>query len=126
MAVHDMPSGGLLYIMYYIHNQGGRNACYLRRGERSPEEDASIGGHLLRVRDGAGAPLPFARLWSELSIFFMAGMETTAHAITWALCVLELIVSLPFSWHNCTETPSRTPSLGCCAHACIPSLRAPF
>ena len=58
----------------------------MRRGERSAEEDASIGGHLLRVRDAAGRPLPFARLWSELSIFFMAGMETTAHAITWALC----------------------------------------
>ena len=31
----------------------------------------------MRVRDSAGRPLPFARLWSELSIFFMAGMETT-------------------------------------------------
>ncbi len=39
----------------------------------------------MRVRDGEGRPLPFVRLWSELSIFFMAGMETTAHAITWAL-----------------------------------------
>lgn len=57
----------------------------LHRGERSEEEDWSIGGHLMRVRDAAGRPLPFVRLWSELSIFFMAGMETTAHAITWAL-----------------------------------------
>ena len=55
------------------------------RGEHSAEEDPSIGGHLLRVRDEQGGPLPFARLWSELSIFFMAGMETTAHAATWAL-----------------------------------------
>jgi cytochrome P450 len=39
----------------------------------------------MRVRDAEGQPLPFARLWSELSIFFLAGMETTAHAITWAL-----------------------------------------
>lgn len=42
----------------------------------------------MRVRDAAGQPLPYVRLWSELSIFFMAGMETTAHAITWALCAL--------------------------------------
>ena len=35
------------------------------------------GGHLMRVRDAAGRPLPFARLWSEISIVFMAGMETT-------------------------------------------------
>ena len=45
------------------------------RGEQPPEEDCSIGGHLLRIRDGGGRPLPFTRLWSELSIFFMAGME---------------------------------------------------
>ena len=57
----------------------------LHRGVRSEEEDCSIGGHLMRVRDAAGQPLPYVRLWSELSIFFMAGMETTAHAITWAL-----------------------------------------
>jgi len=31
----------------------------------------------MRVRDAAGRPLPFARLWSELSIQIMAGMETT-------------------------------------------------
>ena len=42
------------------------------RGERSEQEDCSIGGHLLRTRDGQGRPLPFTRLWSELSIFFMA------------------------------------------------------
>ena len=59
---------------------------HVSRGERSEEEDCSIGAHLMRVRDGSGQPLPFVRLWSELSIFFMAGMETTAHAITWALC----------------------------------------
>jgi hypothetical protein len=39
--------------------------------------DPSIAGHLMRVRDAAGRPLPFARLWSELSIQIMAGMETT-------------------------------------------------
>ena len=41
----------------------------------------------MRARDTDGMPLPFARLWSEISIFFMAGMETTAHTIAWALCV---------------------------------------
>ncbi|CAL8464901.1 g4436 [Coccomyxa elongata] len=59
------------------------------RGVRSEEEDCSIGGHLMRVRDAAGQPLPYVRLWSELSIFFMAGMETTAHAITWALYLIS-------------------------------------
>ena len=47
------------------------------RGTRPEAEDASVGGHLMRVRDAAGQPLPFARLWSEISIVFMAGMETT-------------------------------------------------
>ena len=47
------------------------------RGARAEAEDASVGGHLMRVRDAAGQPLPFTRLWSEISIVFMAGMETT-------------------------------------------------
>ncbi len=48
---------------------------YVRRGVRSEGEDCSIGGHLMRVRDTAGQPLPYVRLWSELSIFFYAGVR---------------------------------------------------
>ncbi len=55
------------------------------RGRRDLEKDASIGNHLMHLHRRERDPLPFARMWSELSIFFMAGMETTAHAITWAL-----------------------------------------
>lgn len=57
-------------------------------GSRGPPEegDLSIAAHLVRSRGPQGQPLPFARLWSELSISFMAGMETTAHTVTWALC----------------------------------------
>lgn len=55
------------------------------RGRRDLEKDASIGNHLMHLHQREQDPLPFTRMWSELSIFFMAGMETTAHAITWAL-----------------------------------------
>ena len=55
------------------------------RGKRDLAKDASIGNHLMHLHQREQNPLPFTRMWSELSIFFMAGMETTAHAITWAL-----------------------------------------
>ena len=44
------------------------------RGPPSPE-DESIAAHLMRVHDKAGNPLPHARQWSELSIFFYAGVR---------------------------------------------------
>ncbi|KAK9837127.1 hypothetical protein WJX81_004899 [Elliptochloris bilobata] len=59
------------------------------RGARSEEEDPTVAGHLMRVRDAAGRPLPFTRLWSEISIVFMAGMETTGHTISWTLYLVS-------------------------------------
>ena len=47
----------------------------------------SLAAHLMRVRDPDGRLLPHARQWSELSIFFYAGMETTAHTIAWCACM---------------------------------------
>ena len=55
------------------------HAC---RGTPDPR-DESLAAHLMRVRDPNGRLLPHARQWSELSIFFYAGMETTAHTIAW-------------------------------------------
>ena len=52
------------------------------RGTPDPR-DESLAAHLMRVRDPDGRLLPHARQWSELSIFFYAGMETTAHTIAW-------------------------------------------
>ncbi|KAK9836090.1 hypothetical protein WJX81_000576 [Elliptochloris bilobata] len=59
------------------------------RGE--PDQgDESVAALLFRLRDpSTGQPLPRARLWSEMSIFFLAGMETTAHAATWVLFQLS-------------------------------------
>ena len=48
--------------------------------------DESLAAHLMRVRDEDGRLLPHARQWSELSVFFYAGMETTAHTIAWCAC----------------------------------------
>ncbi|CAL8469473.1 g9014 [Coccomyxa elongata] len=43
-------------------------------GPPSPK-DESIAAHLMRVHDKAGNALPHARQWSELSIFFYAGVS---------------------------------------------------
>ena len=55
------------------------HAC---RGTPDPR-DESLAAHLMRVRGPDGRLLAHARQWSELSIFFYAGMETTAHTIAW-------------------------------------------
>lgn len=62
--------------------------CYVGcRGPPAPE-DESIAAHLMRVHDKAGNPLPHARQWSELSIFFYAGVSLHSachqpHARSW-------------------------------------------
>ncbi|KAI8476126.1 MAG: cytochrome P450 [Monoraphidium minutum] len=49
----------------------------------------TIAGHLLRaVNPDTGRPLTLAELKGELSIFYIAGFETTSHAITWTLGLL--------------------------------------
>lgn len=45
-----------------------------RRGA-PPLEDESIAAQLMRVRDEKGNTLPHGRQWSELSIFFYAGVS---------------------------------------------------
>lgn len=59
------------------------------RGTPDPK-DESLAAHLMRVRDEQGKLLPHARQWSELSVFFYAGMETTAHTIAW--CVTGMLL----------------------------------
>jgi hypothetical protein len=71
----------------YVKGPGLQSAfaCTLRdvcRGTPDPK-DESLAAHLMRVRDEQGKLLPHARQWSELSVFFYAGMETTAHTIAW-------------------------------------------
>lgn len=41
-------------------------------------EDESIAAQLMRVRDDKGNLLPHARQWSELSVFFYAGVSSTS------------------------------------------------
>ncbi|KIY97592.1 Cytochrome P450 4F3 [Monoraphidium neglectum] len=49
----------------------------------------AVGCHLLRVIDpSSGKPLTLDKLKGELSIFYIAGFETTSHAITWTLGLL--------------------------------------
>eukprot|EP00884_Botryococcus_braunii_P001148 jgi/Botrbrau1/11033/Bobra.92_2s0006.1 len=54
-----------------------------------PESDTSIWANLMRVRDKEGKPLSTGRLWSEVSVFFIAGMETTGHTMSWALYLIS-------------------------------------
>ena len=50
------------------------------------EDDVTIGGHLLRLRDpSTGRHLPDDRLAAEIGVFFTGGFETTGHTIAWAL-----------------------------------------
>lgn len=49
----------------------------------------TIAGHLLKVIDPTtGRPLSLAKLKAEMSIMYVAGFETTSHAITWSLGLL--------------------------------------
>jgi hypothetical protein len=47
---------------------------YFHRGHPSAEDD-SVAAQLMRVKDDKGNFLPHARQWSELSIFFYAGVS---------------------------------------------------
>ena len=58
----------------------------LRARGAGSENDVTIGGHLLRLRESStGCPLPEDRLAAEIGVFFTGGFETTGHTIAWAL-----------------------------------------
>ncbi|GBF98134.1 cytochrome P450 [Raphidocelis subcapitata] len=64
------------------------DAC-AREAMAAPPPDYTIAGHLLKVVDPTtGGPLSLQKLKGELSIFYIAGFETTSHAITWTLGLL--------------------------------------
>ena len=42
----------------------------------TPCNKGTLAAHLLSIRDSEGVPLPPARLWSEVSVFFLAGVRT--------------------------------------------------
>ena len=86
LCAHCATNQGYPAAQSGVHLVSGADlAVGARRGRQDLEKDASIGNHLMHLHQREHNPLPFTRMWSELSIFFMAGMETTAHAITWAL-----------------------------------------
>ncbi|CAK0784537.1 hypothetical protein CVIRNUC_007741 [Coccomyxa viridis] len=91
------------------------------RGAPDPR-DESLAAHLMRVRDPDGRLLAHARQWSELSIFFYAGMETTAHTIAWciyAICQhpeVEAKVAAELAAAGLLATPER-PQPRCMEHA---------
>ena len=67
-----------------------------------PEANTSISaclGRFVNYKDGS--PIPSATLAANAGLFFGAGYETTAHAITWALFELaaepSIQVCLPMS-----------------------------
>ncbi|PSC76426.1 cytochrome P450 isoform B [Micractinium conductrix] len=59
-----------------------------RRGQPAAG-DESLAAHLLRLRyPHTGQPLSVDRLVPELSTFFVAGIDTTAHTMAWTLYLL--------------------------------------
>jgi pimeloyl-ACP methyl ester carboxylesterase len=59
------------------------------RARAAPPPDYTIAARLLAMTDpGTGRPLDEERLAGELSIMYIAGFETTSHAIAWTLGLL--------------------------------------
>ncbi len=51
-----------------------------------PDDDMTITGHLLRIRDPeTKQPLSAAQLMPEVATMFFAGFETTGHTAAWTL-----------------------------------------
>ncbi len=44
------------------------------------DDEQSIAAHLMRTRDDKGRPIPRVRLWSEMSMFFFAGLAPYANS----------------------------------------------
>ncbi len=66
-----------------------------------PESDTSLWaclGRLVNYKDGT--PIPQDTLAANAGIFFAAGYETTAHAITWALFELAADPSIQVGQSN--------------------------
>lgn len=59
---------------------------YLRRKSAAPQAD--LLGRLLDSRDEAGQPWPQRQIRDEIMTLLVAGHETSAHAVTWALHLL--------------------------------------
>ncbi len=56
------------------------------RGPPAPG-DTTIAAHLLRITDPAtGRPLSDAQLAPECAVLYLAGVETSAHTVAFALC----------------------------------------
>ncbi len=63
-----------------------RLAELIKRRGPQPESDTSLWACLSRcVNYKDGSPLPLQSVAANAGIFFAAGYETTAHAISWAL-----------------------------------------
>jgi cytochrome P450 len=52
---------------------------------RGAPPTADLLGLLLGARDATGAPLPEREVWEQLMTFFMAGHDTTASTLAWAV-----------------------------------------
>ncbi len=74
-----------------------------------PESDTSLWACLSRfVSHKDGGPIPVQTLAANAGIFFAAGFETTAHAISWALFELA-------------ADPTIQVGLSVCLPACLPA-----
>ena len=87
---------------------------------RQPEEDTSLlacFSRLVNYKDNS--PLPRDTLAANVGIFFVAGYETTAHAITWALFELAADQSLQVRFLGTATTAVACTDLRCYTVSCV-------
>ena len=84
-------------------------AAIIQKRGVQPESDTSLWACLSRfVSHKDGGPIPVQTLAANAGIFFAAGFETTAHAISWALFELA-------------ADPTIQVGLSVCLPACLPA-----
>ena len=91
-------------------------AAIIQKRGVQPESDTSLWACLSRfVSHKDGGPIPVQTLAANAGIFFAAGFETTAHAISWALFELAADPTIQVCLSACL--PACLPA---CLLACLP------
>ncbi len=96
-------------------------AAIIQKRGVQPESDTSLWACLSRfVSHEDGGPIPVQTLAANAGIFFAAGFETTAHAISWALFELAADPSIQVCLFVCLFVclPAGLPA---CLPVCLPA-----
>ena len=74
-----------LLVPAFRRRLGDQGLAELITARRGAPPTADLLGLLLGARDATGAPLPEREVWEQLMTFFMAGHDTTASTLAWAV-----------------------------------------